>query len=88
MPLKNKKVKLSKKQLQRLAEAIKNLELKNKNKKREQPKIIDENKFIEHGINLEKISPVLKPITEAPILENIASSFSLKKEIEKKRKTI
>ena len=83
MPLKNKKVKLSKKQLQRLAEAIKNLELKNKNKKREQPKIIDENKFIEHGINLEKISPVLKPVAETPALENIASSFQLKKETEK-----
>ena len=99
MPLNNKKIKLSEKlkskissdlfkenqvkELKNLAEAVKNLELKNKNKKREQPKIIDENKFIEHGINLEKISPVLKPVAETPALENIASSFQLKKETEK-----
>ena len=85
MPLRNKKVKLSKIELERLAEAMKKLELKNKNSKKSE-KPLDENKFIEKGINLEKISPVLKPVAETPVLENIASSFQLKKEIEKKEK--
>jgi len=85
MPLRNKKVKLSKIELERLAEAMKKLELKNKNSKKSE-KPLDENKFIEKGINLEKISPVLKPVAETPVLENIASSFQLKKETEKTEK--
>ena len=85
MSLNDKKVKLSKKELENLAEAIKNLEPKGKdNKKMEKP--IEENKFVESGISLEKISPVLKPVAETPALENIASSFQLKKETEKTEK--
>src|SRR3989338_6103962 len=84
MSLSNKKVKLSKEELEKLAEAVKDLELKDKdNQKTEKPEVIEENKFLEKNIKLEKISPVLKPIAEAPVLENIASSFQLKKETEK-----
>ena len=87
MSLSNKKVKLSKEELEKLAEAVKDLELKDKdNQKTEKPEVIEENKFLEKNIKLEKISPVLKPIAEAPVLENIASSFQLKKETEKKEK--
>ena len=87
MSLSNKKVKLSKEELEKLAEAVKDLELKDKdNQKTEKPEVIEENKFLEKNIKLEKISPVLKPIAEAPVLENIASSFQLKKEIEKAEK--
>lgn len=77
--------KLRKISAKKLAEAMKNLELKNKNNKKSE-KPVEENKFIERGINLEKISPVLKPVAETPALENIASSFQLKKEIEKTEK--
>src|SRR3989338_3458010 len=101
MSLSNKKVKLSKelkskisfdlfkknqvKELKKLAEALKGFELKTeKNKKIE--KSLEENKFTEKNIKLEKISPVLKPVAETPALENIASSFQLKKEIEKTKK--
>ncbi|MDP2672741.1 MAG: hypothetical protein Q8O84_02930 [Nanoarchaeota archaeon] len=86
MLLNEKKIKLSKKELERLAETLKKRELKKINKKTEKEVIVDENKFIERNIKLEKISPVLKPVAEAPILENIASSFPLKKEIEKTEK--
>ena len=82
------KLRINKKEIKKkLAETLKNLELKNKNSKKiKKPKIIEQNKFIEKGINLEKISPVLKPVAETPALENIASSFQLKKETEKTEK--
>ncbi len=85
MSLGDKKIKLSEKELKKLAEAVKDFKLKNKDRKKAE-KPVEENKFIERGINLDKISPVLKPIAKIPVLENIASSFQLKKEIEKEDK--
>ncbi|MBI2057240.1 hypothetical protein HYT91_03225 [Candidatus Pacearchaeota archaeon] len=80
-----KKLRINKKELKNLAKAIKNLELKSKKKKPE--KSIEENKFIERGINIEKISPVLKPAAKTQEgLEQITSSFLLRKNPEKTEK--
>ena len=52
MSLSNKKVKLSKEELEKLAEAVKDLELKDKdNQKTEKPEVIEENKFLEKILN-------------------------------------
>lgn len=78
MPLNTKKIKLSKKELEKLAEA-----LKKRNKKTEKEIMVDENKFIESGIVLEKISPVLKPVAKTQEgLEQISSSFLLQRKQE------
>lgn len=85
--------KLNKKQLKELAEALKKTEKKSKQKKQEikgeqkieKSIVIEENKFVESGINLEKISPVLKPAARAQErLEQKASSFVLQKKSEDK----
>lgn len=88
MSLNNKKVKLSKKELEKLAEAIKDAGLKIESKKKiEKPEIIEENKFIEDGVNLEKTSPVLKPVAKTQEgLEQITSSFLLQKSLGKTEK--
>lgn len=82
MPIKTKKIKLSKKELERLADALKKTKTKNELKN---SKLIDENKFIEIGINLGKSSPVLKPVARAQEgLEQKASSFLLQRKPEDK----
>ena len=108
MSLNNKKVKLSKKELEKLAEAIKDAGLKTEIKKElKNIKLIEENKFItpdlarvmdnlnfslprsrsETEINLEKTSPVLKPVAKTQEgLEQITSSFLLQKSLGKTEK--
>mgnify|MGYP001612805304 FL=1 len=88
MSLNNKKVKLSKKELEKLAEAIKDAGLKTEIKKElKNIKLIEENKFIETKINLEKTSPVLKPVAKTQEgLEQITSSFLLQKSLGKTEK--
>lgn len=82
MPIKTKKIKLSKKELERLADALEKTKTKNELKN---SKLIDENKFIEIGINLGKSSPVLKPVARAQEgLEQKASSFLLQRKPEDK----
>lgn len=77
--------KLNKEQLRKLAEALKKRNEKTEkktenNKKAEEHKIMEKNKFIEAGIVLEKISPVLKPAVRVQErLEQRASSFLLQK---------
>ncbi len=85
MSLESKKIKLSKKELEKLAEALKNRKSKKINKKTEKQILSNEDKFIESGINLEKISPVLKPVAkQRERLEQVASSFALQKKSEDK----
>ena len=58
---------------------------KQASKKTEKQILSDENKFVEHGIVLEKISPVLKPVARTQEgLEQISSSFLLQKRQEDK----
>lgn len=78
-----KPIKLSKEKLEKLAEALKNRKLKKINKKAEKQILPEENKFIESGIALEKISPVLKPVAKTQEgLEQISSSFLLQRKQE------
>ncbi|MEK6823451.1 MAG: hypothetical protein AABY06_00290 [Nanoarchaeota archaeon] len=91
-----KQIKLSKEELKRLAEALKNgnkktektglkkeLEELAKTIKEKREQKTEENKFIEAGISLEKISPVLKPIAKTQErLEQISSSFLLQRKQE------
>ena len=86
----NKKVKLSAKELKKLAKAIKDLKLKTEDsKKTKNPKkIIEENKFIDSSIELEDFSPVLKKLKafqESSDLEKIASSAPLQENPEDKQ---
>ena len=86
----DKKVKLSAKELKKLAEAIKDLKLKTEDsKKTKNPKkIIEENKFIDSSIELEDFSPVLKKLKtfqESSDLEKIASSAPLQENPEDKQ---
>ena len=82
MSLNNKKIKLSKEEFKKLAEAVKDLELKVENNKKI-VKPLEENKFLEKNIKLEKISPVLKPVAKTQEgLEQIPSSFLLQKKQE------
>ncbi len=82
MSLNNKKIKLSKEEFKKLAEAVKDLELKVENNKKI-VKSLEENKFLEKNIKLEKISPVLKPAAKTQEgLEQITSSFLLQKKQE------
>lgn len=92
MAIKSKKIKLSKKELEKLAEALKNKKLEKisnetikKQNKTEKSFPVEENKFIESEISLEKISPVLKPVAKQhERLEQVASSFVLQKKPEDK----
>lgn len=76
--------KLSKKELERLAEALKKTGKIETKKEKKIEDVDEENKFVEAKISLEKISPVLKPVAKAPErLEQRASSFLLQKRQEK-----
>lgn len=83
---KSKKVKLSKKELEKLTETLKKINKKTEKTETKKAIISEENKFIEVGISLEKISPVLKPVAKMQEgLEQISSSFLLQKRQEKNK---